>query len=47
MTVRPARPSGTSFSTGSLKLPLADTREDYLALTPHYLDQVDFRKHSV
>jgi transposase len=29
------------------KLPLAKSREDYLALTPHHLDQVDFQKQSL
>jgi transposase len=29
------------------KLPLAQTREDYLALTPQYLNQVDFEKSSL
>lgn len=28
-------------------LPLAKSREDYLALTPHHLDQADFQKHSL
>lgn len=29
------------------KLPFARSREDYLALTPHHLDQVDFQKLSL
>ncbi len=29
------------------KLPLANSRGDYLALTPHHLDQVDFLKYSL
>ena len=29
------------------KLPLAKTREDYLALTPAHLDQADFQKHAL
>ena len=29
------------------KLPLAKSREDYLALTPAHLDQADFHKHAL
>ena len=29
------------------KLPLAHSRQDYMALTPHHLDQAEFQKHSL